>query len=170
MIYNYNKLYIYIYWQYIYIYLSLLCKCGPIIYHVVLVIYIYTSICQIISIVAISTCAEVSMIFSCYQKGEPAGSIADQYHCLIGWMTEGMTEWWNCNMKLWIGLNWLHLQVNIPYWRNWWNGTKRMTLFFPLDSWIGFHPIGDHPIGYIRMSRPDRDGLRVAYYSANSCC
>ena len=125
----------------------------------VLVIYIYTSICQIISIVAISTCAEVSMIFSCYQKGEPAGSIADQYHCLIGWMTEGMTEWWNCNMKLWIGLNWLHLQVNIPYWRNWWNGTKRMTLFFPLDSWIGFHPIGDHPIGYIRMSRPDRDGL-----------
>ena len=104
-------------------------------------LYIYTSICQIISIVAISTCAEVSMIFSCYQKGEPAGSIADQYHCLIGWMTEGMTEWWNYNMKLWIGLNWLHLQVNIPYWRNWWNGTKRMTLFFPSIPGLVFIPL-----------------------------
>ena len=123
-----------------------------------LYIYIYTSICQIISIVAISTCAEVSMIFSCYQKGEPAGSIADQYHCLIGWMTEGMTEWWNYNMKLWIGLNWLHLQVNIPYWRNWWNGTKRMTLFFSprfLD-WFSSHWRSSYRIHSDVTTRPRR--------------
>lgn len=86
MIYNYNKLYIYICILTVYIHIfkspmqmwtyNISCGSGY--------IYIYTSICQIISIVAISTCAEVSMIFSCYQKGEPAGSIADQYHCLIG--------------------------------------------------------------------------------------